>query len=200
MHWSVLAKVKILSQPADLPFPRKCSFCILGHFWHMITSSMRSPQPPALLCNLCFVTFLECSKSNGIFLKVLAKNLDCEKKKSQKVLLRVAPPCNFHKQLFSSHKMFDKKRLITTRHRGKHFCSRSFWASNFYLQARQSSKLMLTTGCAKWGHEFCILFGIHILFLLLHMGILCCAATLTLTETNCSPSSLKNSLIQPNHD
>ena len=100
----------------------------------MITSSMRSPQPPALLCNLCFVTFLECSKSNSMFLKVLAKNLDCEKKKSQKVLLRVAPPCNFHKQLFSSHKMFDKKRLITTRHRGKHFCSRSFWASNFFCK------------------------------------------------------------------
>ena len=27
------------------------------------------------------------------------------RKNSQKVLLRVAPPCNFHKQLFSSHKM-----------------------------------------------------------------------------------------------
>ena len=84
MHWSVLAKVNILSQTADLPFPRKCPFCILGHFWHMITSSMRSPQPPALLCNLCFVTFLECSKSNGMFLKVLAKNLDCEKKTHKK--------------------------------------------------------------------------------------------------------------------
>ena len=46
----------------------------------------------------------------------------------------MAPPYNFHKQLFSSHKMFDKKRLITTRHRGKHFCSRSFWASNFFCK------------------------------------------------------------------
>ena len=88
-------------------------------------------------------------------------------------------------------KCFDKRRLITTRHRDKHFCSRSFWATNFFLPARQSSKLMLTTGCAKSGqelcarflgaffakmrkritacHEFCTLFGIHILFLLLHM-------------------------------
>ena len=166
---------------------------------------------------------MECSKSNGMFLKVLTINLDCEKK-----LIKSTFACGSPMQFSQTTFLFSQNVMtkcawwlvITTRHRDKHFCSRSFWATNFFLPARQSSKLMLTTGCAKSGqelcarflgaffakmrkritacHEFCTLFGIHILFLLLHMcGHFGLRSHSDLDWNQVHP---RNSLIQPNHD
>ena len=133
------------------------------------------------------------------------------------------PHATFTNKFSLLTKCFDKKRLITTRHRDKHFCSRSFWATNFFCQQGnlqnwcwQQDVLNQARSCAqdsrelslpKWERESLLAMNfapfLEFKFFFCYsicMGILARAATLTRTETKCSPSSLRNSLIQPNHD
>ena len=55
-------------------------FCIWIVHWSVLEKVKIESPPPPHLYNLCFITFMECSKSNGVCLKVLTTNLDCEKK------------------------------------------------------------------------------------------------------------------------
>ena len=167
---------------------------------------------------------MECSKSNGVCLKVLTTNMDCEKKLT-KSTFACGSPMQFSQTtfLFSQNVMTKCAwwLVITTRHRDKHFCSRSFWATNFFCQQGnlqnwcwQQDVLNQARSCAqdswelslpKWEresitacHEFCTLFGIHILFLLLHMcGHFGLRSHSDLDWNQVHP---RNSLIQPNHD
>ena len=156
---------------------------------------------------------MECSKSIGMFLKVLTINLDCEKKITKSTFACGSLMQFSQTTFFFSQNVMTKCAwwlVITTRHRDKHFCSRSFWATNFFCQQGnlqnwcwQQDVLNQARSCAqdswelslpKWERESLLAMNfapfLEFIFFFCYsicVGILACAATLTWTETKCIP-------------
>ena len=166
---------------------------------------------------------MECSKSNGVCLKVLTTNLDCKKK-----LTKSTFACGSPMQLSQTSFLFSQNVLTKSAWsqldtetntfvrevfgQQTFFCQQGnlqnwCWQQDVLNQARSCAQDSWELSLPKWERESLLAMNfapfLEFIFFSCNsicMGILAMRRHSNLDWNNCSPSSLRNSLIQPNHD